>query len=162
MLQRHWAFNVGCSLWPTADASVDRFYAVIPRAPGTLQLWLQGKTNVRVNGNTVTWPGSLPTAEEEAWVETCYNRLFNFVWRNWTFDRWTSFPLHSYLSNRVVVGKWSRIHEVKKWPGSHTVDSPHLPPKFSRQVVPFTLVMSIPKLVTQRTYQPLGVGPQRF
>lgn len=128
MLHRHWAFHVDCSLWPTADVSVDRFCAVIPRTPCTLWCWLQRKMNVRINGNTVTWPGSLPPAEEGAWVETCYNRLFHSVWRNWTFDRWTSFPLHVYLSNRIVVGKWSRIHKVKNWPGSHTVDCPRLPP----------------------------------
>lgn len=118
-----------CSLRPRADVSVDRFYAVIPRTHCTLWLLLWGKTHVRVNGNTVTWPGFIPTSEEGAWVETCCKRLFNFVWRNWTFDRWTSFPLHSYLSNRVVVGKSSRIHKVKKWPSSHTIGSSHLPPQ---------------------------------
>lgn len=126
MLQRHWAFTVDCSGWPAAGVSLGRLCAVTPRSPCALQLWLQKKMNIRVNGNSVTWRGSLPAAEEEAWVETCYNQLLNFVWRNWTFDRWTSFPLRSYLSSGVVVREWSRIHQVKKWPGSHTVGSPHL------------------------------------
>lgn len=83
----------------------------------------------------VQWSEQVPSQQQRDvrgnCVESRYNRLYHFVWRNWTFDRWTSFPLHLYLSNRVVVGKWSRIHKVKKWPGSHTVDSSHLTPQAS-------------------------------
>lgn len=111
----------------------------------------------------IQWPDKGPKQQKrKALIETCYNRLFNFVWRNWTLDRWTSFPLDSCLSNRVVVRKWSRIHKVKQWTASHTVGSTHLTPRLRRQVVWRAMGTPTPQMVTQRTDQPLGLGPLDF
>lgn len=159
VLNRHRTFNIDVRAQTHSWCSRRSLYAVVPKTARSLRLWLWGETNVSVYGNAVAGPGSIPTAEEGA---RC-NRLCNFFWRNWTFDRWT-FPFHWYLSNRVVAGKWSRFHKVKKWPGSHPVDSSHPPPRLFHPGRWSRVLWGRPhqKWFTQRTFRPLSFGPQRF